>query len=465
MTSRRKTRTVAALVTALALALAACGTRLDHDIIAAAGGGTGTGVAGTGLPGGEAGTGLPGDAGTGNGTGGEGDVGAGPGGEAGTGPAATGRDGTGRDGTGTGPDGTGGSNGAPIVVGTVESYSGAAGAVTKSGALALQAWAATTNSRGGINGRPIKLIIRDDGGDSAKARALLQKLVEQDKAVAVLGVDSYGLASFIKYLEDKRVPALGSCQKMVFNSPVFFSPCNTIRDAVHTGAQVGAKYGKGKKIGILACVENPDCTEAADIMFSESAKKFGLEPVYRADVSVAKPNFTDNCIEARRRGVELLAAFVDPNSVVRVAADCRRQGFHPQFLQGEAISRADFATTPGLTDVLVGSRIFPYAGLSTPAAKEFETAWKKYAQGAQPTGNASKAWAAAKVFEAAVKKAGKNVSSESLIKALYSFSGETFGGLTVPLTFTPKGSRPASCGFSMRAVNGKWVAEAKPVCF
>lgn len=462
MTSRHPNRTLVALVVALAVILAACGTRLEHATIAAAGGG-GTGIQGsdgTGLPGSDGETGLPG-----------GDVGAGRIGPGGTGPDGTGAVGTGPGGNGPGgsggSDGGGGANGTPIVVGTVETYSGAGASVTKSGALALKAWAATTNSRGGINGRPIKLITYDDGGDSAKQRSLIQRLVEQDKAVAVLGTDSQGGPSpIIKYVEEKRVPVLGSCYGTVFKSPMFFSPCNTLEDAVYHTALVGAKYGKGKKLGLFVCVESSDCTYAADRMFNKYAEKAGLDPVYRANISVAQPDFTAECIEARRRGVELLTVMADTNTVVRAAESCRRQNFNPQFLQGEQISRADFATTPGLTDVLVPSRIFPYDGLSTPAFKEFEAAWKKYAGGAARSGNAAKNWAGAKIFEAAARMAGKNISRESVLKALYSFSGKTFGGLTIPLTFKAgQGSRPASCGFAMRASSGKWVADPKPFCF
>ena len=48
------------------------------------------------------------------------------------------------------------------------------------------------NDAGGINGRPIEVIIEDDATDEAKAVAAASKLIEQDKVVAIIGATGTG---------------------------------------------------------------------------------------------------------------------------------------------------------------------------------------------------------------------------------------------------------------------------------
>ena len=49
---------------------------------------------------------------------------------------------------------------------------------------ALRVWVKWTNAQGGVSGHPVSAIFADDGGDPARHRAAVQKMVEQDKVVA-----------------------------------------------------------------------------------------------------------------------------------------------------------------------------------------------------------------------------------------------------------------------------------------
>ena len=48
------------------------------------------------------------------------------------------------------------------------------------------------NDAGGVNGRPIEVLIEDDATDEAKAVAAATKLIEQDKVIAILGATGTG---------------------------------------------------------------------------------------------------------------------------------------------------------------------------------------------------------------------------------------------------------------------------------
>jgi branched-chain amino acid transport system substrate-binding protein len=74
-----------------------------------------------------------------------------------------------------------------VVIGGVAPLTGEAatfGASTKNGYdLAVGEW----NAKGGVLGKQIKLVFADDKGDPAEGATVFTKLIEQDKAVAILG--------------------------------------------------------------------------------------------------------------------------------------------------------------------------------------------------------------------------------------------------------------------------------------
>ncbi|OAH13063.1 ABC transporter substrate-binding protein [Streptomyces jeddahensis] len=467
-----RTHSTLAAVAVLSLVLTACGTRLDHDTIVRAA--AGNGQAGTGegtgetLPGADgAADGSSGEAAAGD-SGGSGSTG-GRGGESDENGGRSGGSGT------SGGESNGGKTkgGSTIVIGSVGTYSGPGGVAFAQGPRALQAWAAAVNAKGGIDGRRVQVIVMDDGADAAKGRSQVQELVEERKAVAIVAsfTTTHTLAAWKSYVEKKKVPVVGGdCSTTLWsNSPMMFSQCPASATAMDGLVNIGAKYGKGKKIGGLICTESDACSHAGNHVFGDgrAAERFGLDPVYQAKISLTQPDYTAECIQARNAGVELLMVTGDPNTVARVASSCRRQNFTPQFLQPGATVAADTAAKPGLSDALASMPVFPFAGASSSAISEFDAAWKKYGGGRAAGPAAAQGWASAKVFEKAARGAD-DISRAGLVKELYTFRGERFGGLTVPLGYVAgKGTTDSKCTFFMRGSGGKWTAPSsgKPVCW
>lgn len=471
MTKRRNSRRVAALFAAISLIAAACGSRIDHEDVVAAG----SGLQGNlGQASGAAGT-LDGSAG---------DLPEGPADAAGDSTAdAAGQPGSvasggrpgkagaaGQTGSGQGNGKGGAANGAPIVIGNVGTYSGPVGAAWAEAPRALRAWAAAVNAKGGINGRPVKMITFDDGGDAAKSKSQVQELVEKHKVVAIVSAMVLVPArkAWEGYVQEKKVPVIGgACTIGWQNNPMLFSQCPSPDSWAYGTVDAGAKFGKGKKFGAVFCAEDDTCSSIENLWFNKGyAKRAGLDPKYRATISITQPDYTAECIQARNAGVELFAVMGDPNTVARVASSCRRQNFNPQYLQFGSTVDAGTASKPGMDGAVVTEFVLPFAGLSTPAFREFDGAWSKYGPGKPPGPSATQAWAAAKVFQATAKAAGADISSANLLKVLYTYRNQRFGGVTVPMSYSAKGAADSNCLFLMKVQGGKWSAPNgdRPVC-
>jgi branched-chain amino acid transport system substrate-binding protein len=362
----------------------------------------------------------------------------------------------------------------PIVIGSVGNYSGLASGPQAPMVRGLRVWTQYVNSRGGLFGRQLQLVVVDDRGDPAQHVAALRDLVENRKAVAfVENAAELTIASGRQYLESAGVPVIGgSCTSAIeFSSPMFFSQCSPISDLYYGIVKSGVKHSGGRtKMALLSCLEAQVCTDSrATTVDGGAASRAGGNLVYDARFSVAQPDFTSECQQASSRGAELLQIIADASAIARVAQSCSRQGYEPVYVQGSATVGYDTKDIPGITDLIVSTQVFPFTAADTPARAEFQQVMKSFYDRSPGPGEAY-GWTAAKLFETAATRAAQATQSltrQTLLDALHSFKGETLDGLAVPLTF-PAGrpSQNAPCWFVMRAQGGKWsvLEGGKPVC-
>ena len=156
-------------------------------------------------------------------------------------------------------------SGTPIVLGSVGTYSATTGNFTDVGKPALEAWASWVNAHGGVNGHPIKLIIKDNMNNEAQAVSLVKQLVQQDHVIAFVSNQDGSLNSgYASYLEQVKIPVLGGSVYTLEpwdSSPVFFPQGMTAIPQL-TAIVQSAKKQHYTKIGSLACSEASQCAEA-----------------------------------------------------------------------------------------------------------------------------------------------------------------------------------------------------------
>jgi len=372
------------------------------------------------------------------------------------------------------PPGPGGSApGAPaaapkstIVIGNVGTYSGPVGSSVADLPQGVQVWSRWINDRGGLNGHPVKFVVADDGADPARHRALVQQMVETQGAIALVGNGEVVTgASSVEYLTAKGIPVIGNegGSDWFYSSPTYFTHVSTGQTywkAVASSVAAVAK-AKGKtKWASITCTEATTCGDADRIWTREGEiKSQGLQSVYNARSSLAQPDFTAECLNARNAGAEILTMVMDAATVIRIAASCARQGYKPLFTEVAASSKTEHAADQNLTGGLIATvGLFVWTDGSTPATAEFQAAMKRYL-GKTPGAGHAAGWAAARVFEKAAAGIGDPATPAAVLDGLYSFKGETVGGLVMPLTFTRGQNAPRQvCWATNYAEGGKWTA-------
>ena len=479
---RRHRLGLVALAGACVLVAAACGNRLDHQTIVDAAAASGKAVSATTSPS----EGSPNDSATG------GDIGAGeqPGtgtglDNTGTGPdngrgstvegTATGQGETAAPGSGTPAGGTKSSSGlttpgqtGPIVIGSVGHQSGIPGSAGADMSRAVRLWASVVNKKGGLFGRPVQVIVVDDGGDPARFQAGLQDLAENRHVVAFVGNYAAVTAdSGDAYLTRAKVPVIGTdCTRPVYEtSSNYFNECGPADISFSGPLFAGAKSGAGNKLAILYCGESQICKDGA-AGARKGAPAAGMSVVYEAQVSLTQPDFTAECISARNAGATVMFPAVDGTAAERLAVSCTRQGYKPTFVFGSNVNK-DAPKKTGLENAAIGLPIFPFTGSSAPAAQEFYEAWGD-AYGGISQSSGAMGWASAKLFELIATKAvqmSHSLTPQTLFAAGRTIKGETLDGLVGALDLSGPGRNP-SCYWVLHGKNGGWEAlnDAKAYC-
>jgi len=175
----------------------------------------------------------------------------------------------------------------PITIGLSIELTGPLAVVGKTGLLAMQIWAEDVNARGGLLGRPVKLVFYDDQSNPSLVPGIYTKLIDIDKVDLL--VSSYGTNLVVPALpvviQNNRVFfglfALAANSK--FHYPKYFSMLVFGPDAVKT-------FSKGYFELAMAQTPKPQTVAivAADAEFSrtasdgarENAKAAGLKIVY-----------------------------------------------------------------------------------------------------------------------------------------------------------------------------------------
>ena len=360
---------------------------------------------------------------------------------------------------------------APINIASVSTMSGVGGEAMKDGPLAVQAWTAATNAKGGINCHPVRYVIADDGADPNRHRALVQQMVESNRVVAfVFQAAVFSGYSVVDYINQKQVPVIGNegGSTWFYDSPYFFPHGVSGREPFVEGyfaapALSGAADGK-KKVALLSCLEAPICRDVKG-KGPDAAKKYGLDLVYNAEGSLTQPDFTSHCLRAQSAGAEIFAVAMDGNTLHRVARSCAAVNYHPVYVTLTLALRTDFDTDPDMERFVGAVWSRAWFDTSVPAMQEFHASLKRYGAGLLPSPGSAFGWAAAKVFEQAAQKIGDNPTAAQVLEGLWSIRNNDFGGLTPPLTFT-RGQpvKPYLCFWAPMVKDGRWTGGDKRIC-
>ena len=111
--------------------------------------------------------------------------------------------------------------GEPIVLGAVFSVTGKAAFLGEPEKKTIEMLVEKVNNEGGIDGRPLEIIVLDDAGEDQKTIDAFNKLVDENEVLAVIGPSRSGNTMAIKEMaNEKEIPLVSCAAAEAIISPV-----------------------------------------------------------------------------------------------------------------------------------------------------------------------------------------------------------------------------------------------------
>ena len=356
-----------------------------------------------------------------------------------------------------------GSGGPPIVIGAVGTRGGLIGDNGAGSWAALEAWAANINSKGGINGRKVQLVIADDGADPGRHAAAVRRLVQENKVSAFVG--NFAPLTFsagIPILEEFGVPSIGgdSGELGYFKTPMAFA----FNGAAFPEGRTAGKWAPGaiakQKLAIFYIGEIEFGNRVAS-QLRDGWEAAGKQVVAYATISLGQPDYTAEIVRAQSAGAEVVAVYADFSGCRRFFDAARRQRYRPVWVVASACYHPGAADAADQTENnLFASMPMEPPASSIPVVRELADVMRRFAPNfpnPEANGVLMRGWASGKLFERVVAESGGKTDSKSLVDALHRMKNETIFGISSPLDWPPGPHPERPCGKMLKFDGKKWV--------
>ena len=335
-----------------------------------------------------------------------------------------------------------------ILIGGVGPITGPAAYIGLGGRDGLAMAIKEINAAGGVNGRKFKLIFEDDGHSPTKALGAVKKLIDQDKVFMIFGAGgsnaTVGTIDYVK--EQKRVMYVSFA-----SAPAVTYPFSTylFRGATTEVPRYGELYSefiadglKAKKVAIMNGREEYPKNEG-NALATTLKDVYKVDVVSRVEFNIGDKDFTPQLLEVKKSGAQVIAFFGNPAEAAIAMRQARELGIDQKFFVGATmVDKAFTAAAKENAEGATGFSLIPYLpGTKNAELQTWEAKWKKEYPNL-PVGRPNvfdvMAYTDMYVIAEAIKKAGTDLTTQSLINGLEQIKGFSPSVLASPITFTNK---------------------------
>ncbi len=316
----------------------------------------------------------------------------------------------------------------PILVGTSVSLSGSYAASALYSLEGYKLWVEQANKRGGLLGRPVKLIYYDDKSDANTGVQLYEKLITADKVDLIVGPYSSGVTSAVSTVAEKHKMAMlgpeAADVKIYSRGYKYNFQAQTQAGKYMLGALVLAKANGYKTLAMLA--EDTAFPKAVSEEVAKIAPSYGVTVVFNETYPKGASDFSALLTKVKQLKPDVIFAnsyLPDAQGIIRQA---REQEVNAKlFAVAVGAAEPEFGNLGSTADYVFGATQWA-ANMKTHGNAEFAQAYKQMF-GRDPDYHSASNFGAMEVLEAAVKKAG-SLDQDKIAAAIASTELDTVYG-------------------------------------
>jgi len=305
----------------------------------------------------------------------------------------------------------------------------------------MKAYFDYVNAQGGVGGRKVTLVSKDDGLTPGKMAEITREFIADKRVVALAGyVNTGGITEVSK----ANLPGEGGIaliaplqgDKSIVGAANFYPFRSGYPDEVVALVKEAANTQK-KKLAIVYW--NITFGPAMQKVAEEATKKYGVNVVATVQIDAAAQDKFDSVMK------EAVAAVVkqSPDAVLMLISGRYSLEFIKQIKNSEAADAQLYAMSivpPGDVVKVVGEKArglviaqavpFPFSA-TLPLVSEYQRLMKQYAPQEPLSFSTLEGFVGGKITVEALKRAGKNPSRDKVLKALNAMGEYDLGGVYV----------------------------------
>jgi branched-chain amino acid transport system substrate-binding protein len=296
------------------------------------------------------------------------------------------------------------------------------------------------NDEGGIHGRKIKYFVRDDMYNPAQTKTVVKELVERQGIFAFVGGVGSACGMAVKdYLAQNKVIWVGpatAIQEYVFPiNPYLFAVYPLYDDEASILTKYVVEKLKVRKIGFF--FQNDAYGKNGLEGCKHRLAKYKIDLVAEIPVEPGEKDLSSQMLKFKNSGAEVVFMWVNPTLATITLKTCGAIGFKPQWVSSNTLSDYPlmFKLSGGLWEGVITGAFGETPDSKSPLMTKYREAAKKYA----PEERWGTFYYAGILFAEpiveALKKVGRNLSTEACLKALNSI--KDFQGIGPKVTWTP----------------------------
>jgi branched-chain amino acid transport system substrate-binding protein len=264
--------------------------------------------------------------------------------------------------------------GEPVVLGAIVSATGPNAALGVQERNVLQMMESQINAAGGVLGRPVKIVVEDDKTDAKEAVTAANKLIDQDKVVALIAATGSASTLAVKEITaQKGLPqmAMAAANDITDKAPMDWIWRTPQKDAfaVSRALDYIANTLKLKKVAVLHDENAFGSSGNAEI--AKQAPTIGLEVVASESYKTNDTDMTAQLTKVRGANPEVLVVWGTNPGPALAAKNMQQLGMTIPYIGSHGIANRAFielAETPPRSGVPRGAMLVP-APSTDPAQK------------------------------------------------------------------------------------------------
>lgn len=362
----------------------------------------------------------------------------------------------------TGASGASGADSGPIKIGAWIPLTGAqaaSGVPQMAGAKAYFSW---LNDNGGVKGRPIDWIVKDNAYDPQQTVQAARQLVGQDKVVAIVNANGVAPteAAFPFVLEQSKIPIVdnygGFANWYTPPRPMLFGTQTLYEDQAAAMAQWAVESGARK---LLVVHDDPQAFAAVARQIDPAARR--ADPAASATMLSVKLGTTDYApvvSQVRAAAPDAVLLIVPTHEAAAYLKEAKLQGLaRPTYGYSPTAASATVTLAGAAAEGFRAVSLVKVPGDTSPAMQQFRDAMAKYAPDQPADFSTLLGYANAAVFGEIVKTIEGPITSASIVAA-YQNAKNVSVGVAPVMSFSPQqhiGTRDVQ---RTEVKDGKWVA-------